>query len=112
MTITAHALDGVYGRSVASLPARLERDEEGVWQFVGDAETDVEGRIHDWTGKPVSRGLYRIVFDSDHYFVALGLRAAYPEITVQVRINGEFDACGIEPMLAPHTYYTYYTTIE
>jgi 5-hydroxyisourate hydrolase len=112
MTITAQALDGVYGRSAAGLPARLDISTDGRWQAVAEVETDERGQIDDWTGGKLRRGLYRIVFDSDRYFVGLGVRAAYPEIAVLLRLNDESDGLRVQVLFAPHTYSTFFLTDE
>ncbi|GII78791.1 5-hydroxyisourate hydrolase [Sphaerisporangium rufum] len=101
-------MDGLYGRSAAGVRARLERDGLGGWQDLADAETDSEGRISDWSDKRFERGLYRIRFDSDYYFVGLGLTAAYPEIIVTFRMHDETDAYQIQVMLSPYSYSTHF----
>ncbi|MEV7014056.1 hydroxyisourate hydrolase [Streptosporangium sp. NPDC051022] len=108
MGITAQALDGVYGRSAAGVRARLERVAEDGWSAVADAETDSEGCISEWRGRRFERGLYRIVFDSDYYFVGLGLRAAYPEISVIFRMQDEAESYQIKVLLSPYSYSTYF----
>ncbi|MEU9889962.1 hydroxyisourate hydrolase [Sphaerisporangium sp. NPDC051011] len=108
MSVTAQALDGVYGRSAAGVRARLEQDCLGRWQDLADAETDSEGCISEWRDKKLERGLYRIVFDSDYYFVGLGLTAAYPEIIVTFRMRDETDAYLIQVMLSPYSYSTHF----
>lgn len=109
MSITAQALDGVYGRSAAGLPARLEYSRDGDWHPVAEGETDAQGQISEWTGRELRRGVYRIVFDSDRYFVGLGVRAAYPQIAVLLRLRDESDTLRVQVLMSPHTYSTYYT---
>ncbi|GAA3846483.1 hydroxyisourate hydrolase [Sphaerisporangium flaviroseum] len=108
MSITAQALDGVYGRSAAGVRARLERDGNGGWLDLADAETDSDGCISEWRDKRLERGLYRIRFDSDYYFVGLGLNAAYPEIIVTFRMQDDTDAYQIQVMLSPYSYSTHF----
>ncbi|MFF5207850.1 hydroxyisourate hydrolase [Streptosporangium sp. NPDC000396] len=108
MGITAQTLDSVYGRSAAGVRARLERAGNGHWDVVADAETDGDGCIREWRGRKLERGLYRIVFDSDYYFVGLGLSAAYPEITVVFRMQDETDFYQIKVLLSPYSYSTYF----
>ncbi|MDH2426301.1 hydroxyisourate hydrolase [Sphaerisporangium sp. TRM90804] len=108
MSITAQALDSVYGRSAAGVRARLERDGDGCWHDIADAETDSKGRIEEWRDKKFERGLYRIVFDSDYYFVGLGLSAAYPEIIVTFRMQDETNTYQIQVMLSPYSYSTHF----
>ncbi|MBO3747602.1 hydroxyisourate hydrolase [Streptosporangiaceae bacterium NEAU-GS5] len=110
MSIVAEAVDGVYGRSVSGLRASLEQASNGVWLPLARAETDDGGRINAWAALDLDRGLYRIVFDSDQYFVGLGVVAAYPEVSVTFRMQNARDACKVQVMLAPHSYSTYFGT--
>lgn len=110
MSITSQALDSVYGRSAAGVRARLEQAVDLGWRRLGTAETDGDGCIVEWAADHFERGLYRIVFDSDHYFVGLGLSAAYPEITVMFRIADESDSYRIQVTLSPHSYSIYFGT--
>ncbi|GAA5071925.1 5-hydroxyisourate hydrolase [Thermocatellispora tengchongensis] len=111
MTITAQAMDSVYGRSAAGLRARLEWARDGSWASLADAETDAEGRIDDWEGRALGRGLYRIVFDSDQYYVGFGVNAAYSEISVVFRMHDDFETCQIQVLMSPHSYSTYFGTL-
>jgi 5-hydroxyisourate hydrolase len=111
MIITARALDGVYGRSASGVRARLERAVDGHWAVMADAETDGQGFIKDWDGIGLDRGLYRVVFDSDRYFVSLGMNAAYPEIVVTFRIHGEVDLYQVQVMLSPYAYSAHFGSL-
>jgi 5-hydroxyisourate hydrolase len=104
MSVTARALDGVYGRSAAGVRARLDRLTDNGWAPVAHAETDGEGQITEWAGAPFVRGAHRIVFDSDYYFAGLGVAAAYPEVAVAFRIRDESDTCQVQLVLAPSSY--------
>ncbi|MDP9870164.1 MULTISPECIES: hydroxyisourate hydrolase [Streptosporangium] len=108
MGISAQALDGVHGRYAAGVRARLERAEDSQWSAIADAETDDEGCITEWWGQKFERGLYRIVFESDYYFVGLGLSAAYPEIAVIFRMKDETDSYQIKVVISPYSYSTYF----
>jgi 5-hydroxyisourate hydrolase len=108
MKITAQALDGVYGRSASGVPARLERSESGSWRVVARATTDADGCIRKWQDQKLNPGVYRIVFDSDHYFASLGLVAIYPEVTTMFRMLDEINSCQIHVLLSPYCYSTYF----
>jgi 5-hydroxyisourate hydrolase len=108
MGISAQTMDGVYGRPAAGVRARLERTDNGQWNTVAEAETDHDGRVGEWCAHRLDRGLYRIVFDSDRYFVGLGLSAAYPEIAVMFRVMDGAEACQIQVLLSPYSYSTYF----
>jgi len=104
MSVSAQALDVVYGRTAAGVRARLERPDGDGWQVISSAETDGDGQILDWQDDKLTRGAYRIVFDSDSYFASLGMTAAYPEIGVHFRVLDESDACRIQVQMAPYSY--------
>ncbi len=104
MSVTAQALDVVYGRSAAGIPATLERPVDGRWQTVASAVTDENGNIRDWADQRLDQGAYRIVFDSDSYFATFGVYAAYPEIAVAFVVPDDGDACQIQVLLAPCSY--------
>jgi 5-hydroxyisourate hydrolase len=111
MGIAVQTLDSVYGRSAAGVKARLERANHSGWQVQAEAETDGEGCVGAWRGLAFTRGLYRIDFDSDRYFVSLGISAAYPEISVKFRMQDDGDPHDIQAkivlLLSPFAYSTY-----
>ncbi|MBG0829053.1 hydroxyisourate hydrolase [Planomonospora sp. ID67723] len=111
MGIAVQTLDGVYGRPAASVRARIEHAGSGQWLVETKAETDHEGRVREWRGRKFDRGLYRIVFESDRYFAALGLVAAYPEIVVMFRIQDDSDACQIQVLLSTYSYSAYFGSL-
>ncbi|MCF6474026.1 hydroxyisourate hydrolase [Nonomuraea sp. MG754425] len=104
MGITVQAQDAVHGRGTAGLGTRLERAADGRWVVDATARTDDDGCVNEWYDRRLGRGIYRIVFDSDRYFVALGLRAAYPEIVLTFRILDEDTVGNIAVVLSPYFY--------
>jgi 5-hydroxyisourate hydrolase len=108
MGIDVQALDSVYGRPAASVDVRLDRADNGQWVMDARAVTDHEGRVKEWLEHRLERGLYRIVFGSDRYFVGLGLSAAYPEIVVVFRMIDETCTYQIQVLLSPHSYSAYF----
>jgi 5-hydroxyisourate hydrolase len=103
MSVSAQALDVIYGRPAAGVRVRLERPTAEGWHAIARAEADEHGRVQDWLDERLERGAYRIVLDSDSYFANLGVSAAYPEIAVAFMIQDENDACQIQVMLAPYS---------
>ncbi|MEU4578851.1 hydroxyisourate hydrolase [Nonomuraea sp. ATR24] len=108
MGIDVQALDSVYGRPAASVDVRLDRADNGHWVIDAQSVTDHEGRVKEWREHRLDRGLYRIVFGSDRYFVSLGLTAAYPEIVVVFRMTDEACTYQINVLLSPHSYSAYF----
>ncbi|GIF09463.1 hydroxyisourate hydrolase [Actinoplanes siamensis] len=108
MNITTQALDVVYGRPAAGIPARLERRAPDGWELIAGATTDNDGHILDWAMKRLDQGDYRIVFDSGSYFASLGVGVVYPEIAVAFALLDETDACQIQVQLAPYSFSTFF----
>ncbi|MGW5259495.1 hydroxyisourate hydrolase [Microbispora sp. NPDC004025] len=111
MGIALQALDGLYGRPAAGVRVRLERIDNGIWCAEVKAETDHEGRVGEWRGRRFDRGLHRIVFESDSYFVGLGLTAAYPEISITFRMQDETDSYQLQVLLSPYSYSAYFGSL-
>ncbi|WBB50400.1 hydroxyisourate hydrolase [Verrucosispora sp. WMMA2044] len=103
MKVTAQALDVVYGRPAAGVPARLERRTPEGWKPVAGVGTDDHGHILDWSGNRLVKGDYRDVFDSGSYFADLGVGTVYPEIAVVVGLLDDMDVCDIQVLPAPYS---------
>jgi 5-hydroxyisourate hydrolase len=112
MRIVTQVLDGTYGKPAVGVGARLSRASDGGWTIVAEAETNAEGRVSDWTGWRLNRGLYRIVFDSDGYFARLGTASGYPEVMITFRMKEESPAFQVQVTLAPYAYSTYFGTLD
>ncbi|MGD0062788.1 MAG: hydroxyisourate hydrolase [Streptosporangiaceae bacterium] len=112
MMISAQVLDGTYGKSAVGVGACLARANGGGWITVAMAETNGYGCIEDWDNWHFERGLYRIVFDSDSYFSGLGATTAYPEVVVIFRMQNESTTFQVQLTVAPHSYSTYFGTME
>ncbi|MEU3457154.1 hydroxyisourate hydrolase [Micromonospora sp. NPDC006766] len=108
MGISARALDGVYGTPATGLRARLEQSVDGCWLPIADAETNADGTIDDFVTGRLLRGPYRIIFDSDQYFSALGASAAYPEIIIVFRLRSESRTCQVQVLMTPYSYSLYF----
>jgi 5-hydroxyisourate hydrolase len=112
MKIVAHVLDSTYGQSIAGLHAYLERASGDGWVRLCDTETNSEGCIEDWDDGQLERGLYRIVFDNERYFAALGAITVYPEVVIIFRMPSESRTCLVQVALSPYSYSTYFGVTE
>jgi 5-hydroxyisourate hydrolase len=107
MRIAAQFADATYGQRVAGVRTRLESAGTDGWRIVAEAETDLNGRIEDWGGQALRRGLYRIVLDSDGYFAGLGMTTVYPEISIVFRAEEAAGDCQVNVALSRYSYSTY-----
>jgi 5-hydroxyisourate hydrolase len=110
--ILTQVVDGTYGKTAVGVRARLSRASGNAWSPVADAVTDGDGCIQEWHLRPLERGLYRIVFDSDEYFANLGAASAYPEIVVMFRMENESRLFQVQVTLSPYSYSTYFGTTD
>jgi 5-hydroxyisourate hydrolase len=107
MKISAQVLDSTYGQPAAGVRACLEHSGIDGWELVAEAETGLDGSIENWGAKALERGLYRLDFDCDSYFVGLGGTTAYPQVVVIFRMPTELYACKVKVVLAPYSHSTY-----
>jgi 5-hydroxyisourate hydrolase len=112
MRIFTQVLDGTHGKSAVGVHAHLARAADDGWTTVADAETNDDGRIEDWDGRHLERGIYRVVFDIDSYFAGLGAVGVYPEVVVMFRMQDEVHVFQLQVTLAPHAYSTYFGTMN
>jgi 5-hydroxyisourate hydrolase len=106
--VSTHVLDVSRGQPASDLPVRLERQKAaGEWRLLQSATTDQDGRCPQLLPEELSPGVYRLVFDTAHYFDRQKIVGLYPivEITFQVR-EGETQF-HIPLLLSAHGYTTY-----
>ncbi|MGE5291021.1 MAG: hydroxyisourate hydrolase [Micromonosporaceae bacterium] len=107
MSLTVRVIDCTYGRPVAGMPVRLERDVGRAWIEQVRSQTDDEGRLADWLPDPLARGVYRLEFDLDGYFASRGIAAFYPSITIVFRIADPNRAPCIPLLITSNAFMTY-----
>jgi 5-hydroxyisourate hydrolase len=112
MRIFTQVLDGMYGKPAAGVRVALSCVYVDQQIMVAEEETNLNGRIDAWAIGRFERGLYRMVFDSDGYFAGLGTAIAYPEVAVIFRVESDAHAFQVQVTLAPHSYSTYFGTID
>lgn len=112
MQVIAQVHDSSYGKPAVGVRARLARIIDDDWVTVAHADTDSSGRIIDWNGQHLERGLYQIVVDTDAYFAGLGVEAGYPEVIVIFRMRNESHEFHVNLTLAPHSYTAYCGTVD
>lgn len=108
--ITTHVLDTSRGRPAAGVPITLDvRAPDGTWKRLGAGSTDADGRLRSLVpeGAALERAVYRVTFDTGHYFRSLGVEGFYPEAAVvfEVRVAGEH--YHVPLLLNPFGYATY-----
>jgi 5-hydroxyisourate hydrolase len=100
-------LDTSRGRAAVGVPVVLERAVDSGWQPVGRGTTDADGRVRDLLTSPPEVGRYRLSFDTDAYFRAVGEACFYPEVAVTFVVGRGEEHYHVPLLLSPFGYSTY-----
>jgi 5-hydroxyisourate hydrolase len=106
MTLSTHVLDASEGRPAAEVTVSLSFAAlPGGWVPVESGETDADGRHRFETA--TEPGTYRLVFGTGAYFVARGVAAFYPEVTITFTVAEPGVHYHVPLLLSPFAYSTY-----
>lgn len=109
-SITTHVLDTARGKPAAGVPVNLERRrDDGTWVSVGQGRTDDDGRLRTLVpaDSPVSEGVYRLTFDTEAYFGAIGVEGFFPEAVLVFRVRDASQHHHVPLLLSPFGLSTY-----
>lgn len=109
MPISTHVLDTSRGRPASGIAIRLERLEGAGAALIGRGETDEDGRTSALVpdGASISRGVYRLTFETGAYLTSTHGRAFYPEVGVVFEIADPAEHHHVPLLLSPFGYTTY-----
>lgn len=107
--LTTHVLDTSLGRPAAGVAVTLARREAGAFVELGHGRTDADGRCRELLpqGAELQPAVYRLTFDSGAYFVARGVPAFYPEVSVVFEVREPAQHHHVPLLLSPFGYSTY-----
>ena len=106
-TLNRAPIEQAAGWLAAKIPLILYRRAGDAWEQAGSGTTDEDGRCatlaHDGPGAAV----YRLVFDTEAYFRAVGICGFYPEVSISFRVTEPERHHHVPPLLSPYAYSTY-----
>jgi 5-hydroxyisourate hydrolase len=107
--ISTHVLDVSRGKPVADVPVRLEKkDGTRGWLPLQSAVTDQDGRCAQLlTGDELASGVYRLIFDTAHYFETQKIVGLYPVVEVTFHVRDGESQFHIPLLLSANGYTTY-----
>jgi 5-hydroxyisourate hydrolase len=110
--ITTHVLDTATGKPARGVAVRLEiagGPGSDRWNELARGITNEDGRIGQFDPplNSLEPGVYRVRFDTGSYFIAIGVRAFYPEVHVVVQIDDPAQHFHLPLLLSPFGYSTY-----
>ena len=106
-SITTHVLDTARGRPANGVPIVLEMlAADGAATLIGRDTTDVDGRVRQLVPESftLTRGNYRITFDTKVYFAAQKLESFYPQVTVLFAVSDPTEHYHVPLLLSPFGY--------
>jgi len=105
--ITTHVLDTARGCPAAGVPVALEvRSGEG-WKTLGRRRTDADGRVRELADGELAAGTYRLTFDTEAYFAAIGVDGFFPVAQVVFQVRDPAQSHHVPLLLSPFGYSTY-----
>lgn len=97
-------IDCVYGRPAVGVSARVITDYQGVVEEHIRCVSDPTGRIKlELEEKPTSRP-FRMDFDINGYFAALGVTPFYPKISINFRMPVHIPRYELIVLITPSSY--------
>jgi 5-hydroxyisourate hydrolase len=109
-TISTHILDVSRGAPAGGVAVHLDlQNTNESWAELSHAWTDEDGRVKPFflVEEPLSEGTYRLVFDTEAYFSALGATFFYPQVTIVFRVEDAAQHYHVPLLISPYGYSTY-----
>ncbi|MFT7689150.1 MAG: 5-hydroxyisourate hydrolase [Candidatus Azotimanducaceae bacterium] len=106
--ITTHVLDTSRGSPASKLAIALFRFENESWESVATGITNSDGRIVDLLEQErvLPKGTYKLNFETQSYFDALGEKCFYPSVEIIFSIQ-DSDHYHVPLLLSAYGYSTY-----
>src|SRR3954471_10928398 len=102
MSLSTHVLDAVSGRPATGVPVTLLDSHDAV---LHSATTDADGRVANLADH-LAAGVYRLRFDTAHYFAAARITGFYPEIVIAFEVTDAAAKYHVPVLLSPYAYST------
>lgn len=131
-TLSTHALDTASGKPAAGLPLLLEQQSDPdawrsyqkdrvqgtlsetakapSWQILAQGFTNIDGRCPDLFREgenSLTPGIYRMSFDTAHYFAQHEITGFYPKVEVIFEIHGNDEHYHVPLLISPFGFSTY-----
>ena len=109
-TISTHILDTSRGTPANGVAVCLEaQNTDESWTELSHAWTDEDGRVKPFflVDRPLTAGIYRLVFDTEAYFSGLNIDTFYPQVTLVFKVDDDAQHYHVPLLICPYGYSTY-----
>lgn len=106
MSVRLQVVNGIHGRPAAGMDVRLFSPAGGTWAELAHVVVAEDGQA----GTVLSAGSYRLEFDVDGYFTALGLTSFYPAVILPIRVIPDGYILKISLIVTPASFFVYKTS--
>jgi 5-hydroxyisourate hydrolase len=102
-------VNGVYGRPAAGMEVCLFGPAGDSWPGPVRGTIAEDGLAQGWPATALAAGQYRLEFNLDGYFKALGLASFYPAVILPFRVISDELPTSIVLVVTPSSYFVYKT---
>ena len=109
MSISTHVLDTMKGRPAVGVAVILSVQRGDGWHTLHAALTDEDGRVKHLLPElsAMEAGIYRVRFETKHYFAAEAVDTLYPFIEITFNVDDGQGHYHIPLLLTANGYTTY-----
>ncbi|GGZ01451.1 hydroxyisourate hydrolase [Pseudoduganella plicata] len=107
--LSVHVLDLQTGEPTAGIAVTLEQRAGNDWRRLATGTTDNEGRVRELfpAGKLLTKGEYRIVFNTGDHYNGIGKPGFFPRVPVEFNVDDTTRHYHVPLLLSPFGYSTY-----
>lgn len=108
MRVSTQVMDCSFAAPAADVDVRLRRQAPaGAWSEEGRGQTNPDGWLSIWLGSELRAGVYRLEYDLDEYYSALGCTALNPRAIVEFRVTDPQDDMHLQLLVTPSSVHSY-----
>jgi len=106
--LTTHVLDTAAGKPGKNISVRLMHKANDEWDTIAQGITNTDGRVADLlpASKKLVNGVYKMVFETGHYYAAGNIKTFYPVVEVIFSITDD-SHYHVPLLISPFGYSTY-----
>lgn len=106
--ITTHVLDTARGKPAKGVRVTLEKQVEGQYEQLAEAQTDGDGRIMNLLAEEkLAAGIYRLTFYTKEYQLSQNSKSFYPHVIIVFEIAEAGEHYHVPLLLSQYGYSTY-----